>query len=155
MEKVLECGVRWKKSVLELPDEEFEKRLMMILPQLERTLEMQRIAYQSEMAISTAKSGEDAFSAKTVELYCSMKGGADIVEAQDKGIECGIRIKQFAFEMPDKIYKSYVEGCINSLKTNCMEQRKVFLQAEEAKSVELDDAMKGAEFYCSIKNFCG
>ena len=157
MEKVVECGVRWKRAVLELSDEDFEKRLMMILPEFGRAIEMQRVAYHSEMALSTAKSGEDAFAAKTVEVYCSIKGEAEITQADQKGfeVECGVRIKQFALDLTDSAFSSYVSSCTETFRTSCMEQRKIFLQTEQAKSAELDEAMKGAEFYCRVKSFCG
>ncbi|MES3003850.1 MAG: hypothetical protein V4787_24380 [Pseudomonadota bacterium] len=156
MEKGIECGVRFTKNVLLLGDNEFEARLNAILPQVDQAMRAQRQQQKRVEAVFTAKGeGDSAFAAKTVELYCRSKEAAEIVDPLSKGIECGIRIKQYVLDMSDKVFGVYMDDCLSAYRTSIMEQRRMFVQSESQKSVQLEDAMKGIELYCGTKNFCG
>lgn len=155
MEKGIECGIRFTKTVLMLPDAEFEARLDAVLPQVNAALQQQRSSQKQVEAVFSSKSADAAFAAKTVELYCRTKDAAEIVDPLSKGIECGIRIKQYMVDMSDKVYDAYVDECLMGLRTSILEQRRAFVRQESQKSVQLDDAMKGIELYCGTKNFCG
>lgn len=156
MEKGIECGVRITKSVLMLKDDEFEARLQMLLPRVLFSLHQQRAAHQQVLALQSAKNGEAAFAAKTVEVYCRTKDSGNVEDAPEKGLglECTIGIKQFAMELAEKAYSAYVEECLSGFRTCILEQRRLFIQQESQKSVQIDVAMKGIEVYCGTKHFC-
>lgn len=155
MEKGIECGIRFTKNVLLLSDAEFAARVDTILPQVSAALQQQRASQKQVEAVFSSKSPDAAFAAKTVELYCRTKDAAEIVDPLSKGIECGIRIKQYVIDMSDKFYNAYVDECLSGFRTSILEQRQAFVRQESQKSVQLDDAMKGIELYCGTKNFCG
>ncbi len=155
MEKGIECGIRFTKNVLMLPDAEFEARVEAILPQVNAALQQQRTSQKQVEAVFSSKSPGAASVAKTVELYCRTKDAAEIVDPLSKGIECGIRIKQYVIDMSDEFYNAYVDECLSGFRTSILEQRQAFVRQESKKSVQLDHAMKGIELYCGTKNFCG
>lgn len=155
MDRGIECGVRFTKNVLLLPDAEFAARVDTIMPQVNAALQQQRASQKQVETVFSSKSPDAAFAAKTVELYCRTKDAVEIADPLDKGIECGIRIKQYVIDMSDKFYSAYVDECLSGFRTSILEQRQAFVRQESQKSVQLDDAMKGIELYCGTKNFCG
>jgi hypothetical protein len=154
MERGIECGIRFTRNVLMLPDAEFEARLAVMIPQVRTALQQQRTVHHTQQGLATSKSGDSAFAARTVELYCRVKDTADIIDPLSKGIECGIRIKQFALDLGEQAYDAYLGECLAGFRTSVLEQRRMFVQLESRKSVQVDDAMKGIELYCGTKNSC-
>ena len=156
MEKGIECGIRFKDSILTLPDEEFSYKLEVMIPQLAAMISQQRLAAQTQQTTAQTKSFDASFetslSYKTVELYCEAKSAT--FDIKEKGIECGIRIKAFALDFPDNSFQIYIDGCLQAYKESVTQQRKNYLEPIGIKALDLDE-IKGVELYCSIKNFCG
>ncbi|MGX9380052.1 hypothetical protein [Pseudomonas sp. JQ36] len=156
MEKGIECGIRFKDSILTLPDEEFSYKLDIMIPQLAVMISQQRLAAQAQQTAAQTKSFdvpfETSLSYKTVELYCEAKSAA--FDIKEKGLECGIRIKEFALDFPEASFKVYLGGCLETYKESVIQQRKNYLEPVGIKAMDLEE-IKGVELYCSIKNFCG
>lgn len=155
MEKALECGVRFKKELLELDDEQFKERLdKVIIPYVCEICINQRKVHLAESNLIAQKALDGGFALKTVEFYCGTKGVTDVVDTS-KGWECGVRIKQFALEQSDDAFNLYLSECMQGFRTGVLEQRQAMLTSMNSKSAIGILEYKDVEVYCSVKNFCG
>jgi hypothetical protein len=154
MEKAVECGIRIKEADLDKNDADFEKFLSICCDRIRGLVETQRNSYLAVSYAGAAKSGGGFTPFKGIELYCKIKGEPQVFTPADKGIECGIRIKEFALELPDNAFKVYLGGCVDVFKESILQQRLAYQAARSGKSVDLDGTAKGVEFYCEVKSMC-
>lgn len=154
VEKAIECGVRIKDADVTLADADFDKVLLMCCDRIDALVSAQRASYLGVAAVSSTKSVQGFTPFKGVELYCRIKGEPQVFMPHDKGIECGIRIKEFALELPDEAFKVYLGGCIDVFRETVLQQRAAYQIAQSSKSVELDELTKAVEFYCEAKAMC-
>jgi hypothetical protein len=154
MEKVIECGVRIKEADVMLSDVQFEKVLLTCCDRVSALVSAQRFSYLSVSAASSTKSVQGFTPYKGFELYCRIKGEPQLFMPDDKGIECGIRIKEFALELPDEAFKVYLGGCIDVFRESALQQRAAYQIAQSTKSLDLDTYAKAVEFYCEAKSMC-
>jgi hypothetical protein len=154
MDKVIECGIRIKESLLTASDVDFQRILPFVVERAAESMRIQRKCHQTVDGAAATKSFGGITPFKGVEFYCSMKGGVEAA-LPFKGIECGIRIKQFAFDGPDGTFDAHLAGAMDSLKMAIVEQRNGYIAARNAKVVDFDDVSKGIELFCGVKSLCG
>lgn len=154
MEKAIECGIRIKEADLDKSDPDFDKFLGVCCDRVRGLIEAQRNSYLSVANVGQAKAVSGFTPFKGIELYCRIKGEPQIFAPVDKGIECGIRIKEFALDLPENAFKVYLGGCVDIFKETVLQQRMAYLATRSTKSVDLDTTAKAVEFYCEIKSLC-
>lgn len=154
MEKAIECGIRIKEADIDKSDADFEKFVSICCDRLRSLVEAQRNSYLSIESVAGSKTIAGFTPYKGLELYCKIKGEPQVFMPDDKGLECGIRIKEFALGLPENAFKVYVDGCIRTIKDAVLEQRLAYQASRSSKSVDLTTVAKGAEFYCELKSVC-
>lgn len=152
MDKGLECGIRFTKELALLPDDKWREMLPRICERCLGTIRTQRDTFLKIESVSS-KDANGINVGKGVELYCRIKGDAEIVE-EKVGFECGIRIKQYVLEFSDAMFDTFLKGVKDTLSTTLTEQRAAFLAANSSKSIDLSDIGKGVEIYCGTKSMC-
>jgi len=151
MEKVIECGVRLTKTAIMLENEKWAELEPAILDRCIAGIRSQRKVFLAIEGFAT-KAFVDLRVDKGVELYCRVKDFE--VAAEEKGLECGIRIKQYVLEMPNDTFESYLMGARETLHISLAEQRNAVLSDAGSKDFVSPILIKGAEFYCEIKSMC-
>ena len=154
MEKAIVCGVRIKDVDVMLPDAKFAEVLSVCCDRVHALVSAQRASYLGIAATSSTKSVQGFTPYKGVELYCRIKGEPQVFMPDDKGLECGIRIKEFALDLPDEAFKVYLGGCIDVFRDSVLQQRAAYQITQSTKSAELDTHAKAIEFYCEAKAMC-
>ncbi|MEP3477270.1 MAG: hypothetical protein ABJN57_13680 [Hyphomicrobiales bacterium] len=168
MDKGIECGIRITRKFFELTDEDFEKRLPGLTNRFSNMLHDQRRRFTSITAVANSKTVIDTWTNKGFELYCKIEKGNDADNADKKGwaralgliasrVECGVRMKEHTFEMPDTIFKSYVSSASETFTEAVRQQRAAYLELEKQEKAFGDStsSSKDVELYCEWKNFCG
>jgi hypothetical protein len=151
MEKVIECGVRLTKTAIMLEKEQWIELESAVLDRCIAGIRSQRKVFLAIEGFAT-KSFVDLRVDKGVELYCRIKD-FEVVPEQ-KGLECGIRIKQYVLEMPNETFEAYLAGARETLQISLAEQRNAVLSDTGTKDFVSPIPIKGAEFYCEIKSMC-
>lgn len=167
MDKGIECGVRITKRFMELDDDAFGDAVPSCVARFKSMLFVQRRRYNAIQAVATSKAAVDSWSTKGVEVYCRMKSmNESEVSSDEKNfvralgllatrVECGVRVKEFIFELPEVTFKSYVNAAAESFEASIREQRAAYQELKAQKSLDLTGALKDVELYCEWKSMCG
>jgi len=154
MEKGLSCGIIIKEADLNKSDAEFDKLVNICCDRVRGLVEAQRNSYLSIDAVAGSKTVGGFTPYKGIGLVCEWKGDPQLFTPADKGLRCGIEIKEFALGLPENAFKVYIGGCIGVMKDAILQQRLAYQASSSSKSIDLDTTAKEVGFFCEYKSMC-